>query len=345
MHNKLRFSLLITSLFVGLSASAQPIKNNIRCYLTGSTEQRVVKEESSRPTIALALGGGGVRGAAHIGVLRAFEKAHIKIDFIAGTSMGAMVGGMYAAGVPLDKIEQLMLSRTGLISAMVPTFPLPIAAGVPVVAARIFGVKHSVGLVNGNAIARLVDKTLPEGQRQIEDLKLPFVAVASNVIDGKAYTITKGDMGKALQASASVPMLFEPVGTEDGKLLIDGGLRANIPTRQARASRADIVIAVNVDDNLRNLSLAEASTIHGLSNRALSMMLAEIDEHQLENSDIEISPSTNTISIYSRSRKDAARAIAAGELATTEKMPNIRAKIYSHMNGASHLSTDVKTPY
>lgn len=294
-----------------------------------------VSARKTRPTIALALGGGGVRGAAHIGVLRVFERENLPIDIIAGSSMGAIVGGMYAAGVPLDSIEQMFRDRS-LFRAFAPLPDtlklLTVPASAVARSAKIaLGMKTDfIGLHSSNNVADLVNKHVPSYRRSIEHSEIPFVAVATNLLDGKPITLEYGNLGRALQASSAIPFYVKPIAI-DGKLLVDGALRSNVPTLQARQSRADIVISVNVDEELKNIAPSELTRATPYGNRILSILLADLDGHHSDFADVEIHPPLTPMPLYSRKTKDAERAIKAGEQAAQNAVEQIRALLNSKL--------------
>ncbi|MBC7998815.1 MAG: patatin-like phospholipase family protein [Leptolyngbya sp.] len=284
---------------------------------------------TNHPRVIIALGGGGTRGCAHIGVLRVLEKEGIKIDGIAGTSIGAIIGGLYAAGVSLDEIEERILNRSLLKSFQ--TVPIPVrVAVIPVFfIPHLFGYHPYDGLYKGNRFRNYLNDSVPEGNREIESLKMPFVAVASNLLDAKPYAIGKGNLGRAIQASSAIPVLRRPVVIDD-KLLIDGGLQANLPAKQARAMGADIVIAVNVDEQFnKDVSKKSFRKIGSVSHRVINMILAKVDEDQINAADILICPEVNNIQILSSKSRDARNAIAAGEKATKAMVDQIKARISS----------------
>jgi NTE family protein len=289
----------------------------------------------NRPTIALALGGGGVRGAAHIGVLRVLEREGIPVDFIAGNSMGAVIGGMYAAGVPLDALEQMFRDRS-IFRAFTPT---PVALKLMTIpprailrsAKRIVGINTGlVGLYSTNKLAELVNEKVSPNWRNIEETTIPFVAVATNLLDGKTYALESGNIGQALQASSAIPFYVKPI-QYDGKLLVDGALRANVPALQARQSEADIVISVNVDESLEAIDHKSFRSVKRFGNLVMSMMLAQLDEHQAQLVDLEIRPSLVGMPLYSRRVNDAFNAMRAGEEAAVRAMPKIRALMNSKL--------------
>ena len=284
--------------------------------------------EIRRPTIALALGGGGARCAAHIGVLRALEKANIKVDYIVGCSMGAVIGGLYCAGLTPDQIEALMLKKDGVFHALIPTpIVLRLIGHGPSFAAHIVRYPKEFGLYNGEALSRFIDDAVPENNRQIEKLDRHFAAVSVDLVDGQTVIISRGDLGRAVQASCALPGLFKASRYYTGKLLIDGGLRSNVPAKEARLMGADIVIAVDADERLTRINAGEFKMTGQLTNRLISILLDSIDEHQMENADLQIRPDTAGISLYSRRRTDIINAINAGERAADASLDQLRAKI------------------
>ncbi len=206
---------------------------------TITTQQTQLKESvqvsgNDRPKIALALGGGGTRGVAHVGVLRVLVREHIPIDCIAGTSIGAIVGGLFSAGLTTEQIQtQLLNSR--LLHAY-QTVPIPFrVAIIPIsVIPRLLGSHPYEGLYRGNKFRNFLLKQIPESSHNIEELKTPFVAVCSNLIDARAVAVNKGNLGKAIQASSAIPFLRQPVQYGNDQLLVDGALEANLPVQQAR---------------------------------------------------------------------------------------------------------------
>lgn len=212
-----------------------------------------------RPKIGLALGGGGARGAAHIGVLRTLEEMGIPVDYIAGTSMGSIVGGLYAMGMSPDDIERTIDEidwsdifqdeptrqdrrfrrkqddRTFLIRAK------------PGVIESERKVELVPALIQGQKLELALRKyTLPATEIQdFDDLRIPFRAVATDVVSGEAVILGEGDLATSMRASMAVPAVFAPVEIDD-RLLVDGGLAMNLPVAAVRAMGADLVIAVDV---------------------------------------------------------------------------------------------------
>lgn len=277
----------------------------------------------SRLKIALALGGGGTKGLAHIGVLRVFERENIPFDLIVGTSMGAVIGGLYAAGIPLSRIDGMVHDHSLARSyntvpirfrlLLMPVFFLP----------RTIGIHPYEGLYRGHKFANFLNAQAPEVTQDLSKLKIPFYAVASNLLDGQVCIIKHGSLGKALQASSAIPWLRKPVIFED-KLLVDGAPLANLPVKQARELGADIVIAVDVDGPIKPLKRDTFRHLGSVENRTTVFFLTKVDEEQAKAADVLISPDTADINVLSMSLADADKAILAGEKAAEAALPQIR---------------------
>ncbi len=284
------------------------------------------RAEVRRPTVALALGGGGVRGAAHIGVLRVLKEAGIPIDYIVGNSMGAIVGGLYAAGVSLDDIERIMINKT-LRKAYMGRIPPKLLIS-PLEKLRHPLKKHYAGLWTGNKFGRFLERQLPDGVENVEDTIIPFSAVATNLIDGKAYRISDGKLSTAIRASSTIPPLLQPVAIGD-KVYVDGGVRANLPASAARDTGADIVIGVLVDEPLRALPATRFRSITGIVERLGDVMLGVADARQLPFADVIINPDVSGLPVLSARPEDARKAVLAGETATRKALKEIKARLAS----------------
>jgi NTE family protein len=212
-----------------------------------------------RPKIGLALGGGGARGAAHVGVLRTLEELGIPVDYVAGTSMGSIVGGLYAMGMSPDDIERTIeeIDWTEIFKDGPPrqerrfrrkqddrTFLIDARPGVIEKERK---VELVPALIQGQKLELALRRyTLPATEVQdFDDLRIPFRAVATDVVSGEAVVLGEGDLATAMRASMAVPAVFAPVEIGD-RLLVDGGLAMNLPVSAVRAMGADIVIAVDV---------------------------------------------------------------------------------------------------
>jgi NTE family protein len=175
--------------------------------------------------VSLVLSGGGARGIAHIGVIEELEKHGFEIASVAGTSMGAVVGGVYALGkMEAYKNWLYTLDKIKLFSLVDFTF-------------------STQGLVKGDKLLNTIRTFIPDAN--IEDLMIPYAAVAADIINKKEVVFTKGSVFEAIRASMAIPTVFTPVKTENG-LLIDGGIINNIPINHVKRVPNDILIAVNV---------------------------------------------------------------------------------------------------
>lgn len=293
--------------------------------LTGGIGQ--TETSARRPRIGLALGGGGTRGIAHLGVLKVLEDEGIHVDCISGTSMGAIVGGLYAAGLSADNVKEICFGKAFLHSFDT----IPIAARVSLIPIffipHLFGYHPYDGLYRGNKFRNFLNNCVSLNDRQVDKLKIPFVAVASNLVDGKQFVIKEGNLGRAMQASSAVPQLRRPVFWNENALLVDGGLTCNLPVAECRALGADIVIAVDVDEELGHIKPDHFRKIGSVAYRALNMHLAQIDEPQARDADILIHPDVNGIELLSRKKCDMDDAVLEGTKATKEAIPSIRAEI------------------
>ncbi len=278
------------------------------------------------PRLSLILAGGGARGAAHVGVLKVFEAEKIPIDLLVGSSVGSMVGSLYCAGVPAAKIEELVLSKEFKKAF----YPLPIklkAALVvpPYLLKRMVFIKPSIGLYSGNTIAKFVSRNLPPGITTIEQLKTPYSALAVNIVDTRPVWLDKGPISKAVQASCSVPFLFKPVPMGD-TLLVDGGLRSNLPTEPANSVGARLVVAVKLHAYLKSEKTKQFNSVIGYADKLASILMAEIEDRPGQ-ADVVIEPNADNLNMYEFDRDDIAAAIESGEVAARKAIPAIREKL------------------
>jgi len=223
----------------------------------------IAHKRVKRPRVGLALSGGGARGLAQIGVLEVFEEHHIPIDLIVGTSMGAMVGGLYAAGYTPQEIWQIA-RRMDWDHIMVDTPPrTSLFIGQKQERDRYFfqmrfsgafkpyiPAAYSPGLKLTNTLTELTLGAPYGAMRDFDELGVPFRAIATDLVTGRKVVLKDGDLAEAMRASASVPVLFNSVERE-GMLLVDGGLVDNLPVEDVRAEGVDLVIAVDTISKLR----------------------------------------------------------------------------------------------
>jgi len=179
-----------------------------------------------RKTLGLALGAGGWKGLAHIGVIKVLVKNNIPIDYIAGSSAGALIGGLYAALRDIYQVEKIAkrLTYRDLVSALADP--------------RMFS-----GVFKGERMVRFLTGLV--GEVNIEDLPIPFSAVTTNLLTGQTSPIMKGNLARAIRASGSVPFLFQPV-THKGQHYADGAISMPVPVKIVQNMGADIVLAVNL---------------------------------------------------------------------------------------------------
>jgi NTE family protein len=168
-----------------------------------------------------------------------------------------------------------------------------------------------------------LNKYVPESEQDISDLKIPFGAVALNLLDGKTVTLRSGNLGSALQASCALPILRKPVKLNDG-LYVDGGVVNNLPVSEAKSLGADIIVAVNLDDPERKISEKEFSKIGTVSHRVVTLHLKNVDTDQVKLADIVLHPDVEQIGLMSTSTEDAINAVQAGERAALDSLDKIK---------------------
>lgn len=220
--------------------------------------------KGTRPTIGLVLGGGGLRGLAHVGVLKALEEAGIKPDLVVGTSAGAVVGAVYASGKSPDEIQKLA-AETSIPSLV----DFTLSTG---------------GVMRGDNIAKWIDNVT--GNRTIEHFPLRYAAVATDLRLGVPVLLEHGSAGDVVRASASVPGVQVPVPYRNG-YLVDGGVSSLVPVRASRALGADIVIAVDIYCRGVPATALNAAAVVQQSMHAQSCLLSA---PELESADIRIQP-------------------------------------------------------
>jgi len=259
--------------------------------------------ELPKPKIALVLGGGAARGFAHIGVIRALEQEKIPIDMIVGTSVGSLIGAIYASDMNSFELEwtAFLLEKDSIFD---------------------FGIMNAftgMGLAKGDKLEEFVKTKI--ATVNIEDLKLPFAAVATDLNRGTRVVLDRGSVAKAVHASSAIPGVFNPVDHQ-GKLLVDGGLMDNIPIAVAREKGADLVIAVDISENVANFNI---NNIVDVMLQAVNIMFNENVRYKKKESDVLISPQVGGVAMLDFTQKK--RCMQAGIEATQKAMPEIRKKI------------------
>src|ERR1700735_4315916 len=288
-----------------------------------------------RPRVCLVLSGGGARGMAHIGVLKVLEALKVPIDCIAGTSMGAVVGGLYASGMSAAEIESTMRS-VDWQEAFHDAPPRRALAFSRKQDDRNFLVRLPLGLQHHKI---LLPKGFIQGQKLQETLRqltlpfsnstdfdllpTPFRAVATDLVTGSAVLLDKGDLSIAMRASMSAPGVFAPVEL-NGQLLVDGGLAENLPVNVARAMHADILIVSDVSFPLQPREALDSAL--SISNPMLALLVRKDSDRQratLGGADVLIEPHLGAAS--STDFTAAISTIAAGESAARSMLERLDA--------------------
>jgi NTE family protein len=301
----------------------------------GSAPAPAVTPPAIRPRICLVLSGGGARGMAHIGVLKVLEDLKVPIDCIAGTSMGAVVGGLYASGMTASQIDATMRS-VDWQEAFRDAPPRRDLAFRRKQDDRNFlvrlplGLKHAhillpKGLIQGQKLQETLRQlTLPfSNSTNFDELPTPFRAVATDLETGSAVLMDKGDLAIAMRASTSAPGVFAPVDYQ-GRLLVDGGLAENLPVNAARAMNPDILIVSDVSFPLQSRNQLDSAL--SISNQMLAILVHKDTDRQkvsLAPQDILIEPILGTATSTDFTR--AASSIAQGEAAARGAIPQLAA--------------------
>lgn len=283
---------------------------------------------NGRPKIGLALGSGGARGYAHIGVLKILEKEKIEIDFIAGTSVGSLIGSLYALGFDASKIEEILLKQDFMeyISFESISFDLKqtknknilgFSINIPKLIAN---PRLPRGLISTIGIRDEFDRITDWAHFEY-DLKIPFKAVATDLITGDKIIMDKGKVSNAVAASISIPGIFSPFEFED-MILVDGGLKDPVPVNVVREMGADIVIAVN----LQNIKEAKEDpyNIISIADRSIEIMIEDLTKVSLRDADIILEPSYVGNVSFLMKEKERVKVIKAGEDEATKKMSELK---------------------
>jgi len=301
----------------------------------------VMPAMAQRPKVGLVLGGGGAKGAAEVGVLKVLEEAGVKVDCIVGTSIGSIVGGLYAAGYSASELETMFQTQEWLSlltdrKASLSNEPYTTIDGVT----YIFGFpvmdrnSQGIGVMSGGKIEQLIDSMASaKGCAEFENLKIPFRCVTADIREAKEVILSKGVLCKALRASMAIPGIYKPV-SYDGRLLVDGGMLNNLPVDVCRQMGADIVIAVDLQQNEQKprkrtdlTALTGLASLFGLggilewiTNRP------DIEKYYANRklADIYIHPNLPDDDASNFGNKHAARMIQAGKAAAKSQLPQLK---------------------
>lgn len=252
-----------------------------------------------RPKIGLALGSGGTRGLAHIGVLKKLLEHEIPIDFIAGSSIGSFIGALYAVQQDLGMLVKLAqrLKRKHWMDFTVP----------------------GLGFIQGDKVKELI-RLLSHG-KNLEDLPIPLAVVATDLERGERVVFRSGPIDVAVRASIAIPGIFVPEKV-DGRLLVDGGVVDRVPVTVVREMGADLVIAVDVASYKTEMKV---NSIFEVITRAIDVMEMEIMRSRILDADFLIRPQPDTISSVSFEEID--ECVSEGERAAEEMIPLIKQKL------------------
>ena len=330
-----RSSLMVQSLFL---RGAAAMRNQFLVFLLLATIlyprfSAPARAQTGRrsPKVGLALSGGGARGAAHIGVLKALEKTGIRVDYIAGTSFGALIGGFYALGYSPERIEEIFASQNwnDLFSdspdrRLSPLIQRKNFRYLGELTIREFNVELPAGLWGGQKLTEVLNyytttQEMLDSGYDYDRLRIPFRAVATDLLSGKQYIFRRGPMAEAMRASIAIPMMFTPVEKDD-MLLADGGLANNLPADVVREMGAEVVIAVDVTSSL--LKKEEVRTFFDVMEQTLSIQMKQSLDRNLKFADAVLKPELEgfSYSSYAQIREISAR----GEQAALAKRDELR---------------------
>lgn len=301
----------------------------------GGAQAQSTPAASDPSCVGLVLGGGGARGAAHVGVLKVLEREHIPVCAIAGTSMGAIVGGLYAAGYDAAELERLVatIDWTDMFADSPPRAQLPMQRKQEdfrhlidlEIGYRDGRLGFPVGLVRGQKLMLLLRRlTLSTWRAQdFDQLPIRFRAVAADIVTGKKKVFTDGDLAVAIRASMSVPGAFAPVRVGE-QLLVDGGMAENVPVDEIRAMGARPMVVVDVGSQLlKETALTNPAVV---LDQVITALMAEKTARSLAtlgDGDVLLQPALGDITAADFHRS--AEAVAIGERAAEAQLPRLRA--------------------
>jgi NTE family protein len=260
-----------------------------------------------RKKVGLALGSGGAKGLSHVGVIKVLQNNKIPIDYIAGSSIGSLIGGIYAATEDIKKIEDYIIKANWkkIFSLIDPTF--------------------KGGVIGGEKVKQFIERYTEN--KNFDELKIKFAAVATSLRDGEPVVLNRGSVAEAIRASSSFPLLFKPI-KKGRRVLSDGGLSMPVPVRVVREMGADIVIAVNLDSDYFNEDYAkEKRRFYHTANNSINIMRYHLASFDVKDADFVISPKIGNVNWGKF--LDGQEVVVRGERATEQKIPEIKQKLKS----------------
>ncbi|MDO9038185.1 MAG: patatin-like phospholipase family protein [Lutibacter sp.] len=296
--------------------------------ITLSFSQEVVERENIK--VGLVLSGGGAKGFAHVAVLKVLEEAGVRIDYIGGTSMGAIIGGLYASGYSANQLDSIIKTTdfTKILIDNLPRKSKPFydkehgekyILNVPIKNGK---VGMPTALSNGQNVLNLLT-SLTQHVNSINDfgkLPIPFVCIATNLETGKEEVLNKGFLPEAILASGAFPTLLAPVEI-DGKLMTDGGVTNNFPVEQVKAMGADVIIGVDIQSGLENKEQLNSAV--KILNQIVGFQMYQSMEHKYDSLDLVIKPNMKLYNVISFDK--AKEIMLEGEQAAREKFSELKA--------------------
>lgn len=310
----MRFFLIIILLLTSVTGCTKHRKTKIyEPKYTHSTHYDPQVFDNKDINVALVLSGGGARAIAHFGVLEVLEENNIPIDLIIGTSGGSIIGALYADNPNTHELQKLIAK--GDVKDFL-TFSL--LSGITSMS------NPNTGLVDGSKGEKFLLKNM--NSKNFEGLKIPFVAIATDIISGKTIPMNKGMVAPAVRASYSMPGLLPPVKMND-MILVDGCVTAPLGIEIAKQSNAKIIIAVDVFLPDRDTSLSNSFAI---LNKSFKLTYRSLNNALAKQADISISPEVENISMFDSSQKQ--KIIESGRKAALEKLPEIKKQLSKKTN-------------
>lgn len=296
--------------------------------ITLSFSQEAVEKENIK--VGLVLSGGGAKGFAHVAVLKVLEEAGVRIDYIGGTSMGAIIGGLYASGYSANQLDSIIKTTdfTKILIDNLPRKSKPFydkehgekyILNVPIKNGK---VGMPTALSNGQNVLNLLTG-LTQHVNSINDfskLPIPFVCIATNLETGKEEVLNKGFLPEAILASGAFPTLLAPVEI-DGKLMTDGGVTNNFPVEQVKAMGADVIIGVDTQSGLENKEQLNSAV--KILNQIVGFQMYQSMEHKYDSLDLVIKPNMKTYNVISFDK--AKEIMLEGDLAAREQFSELKA--------------------
>ncbi len=259
--------------------------------------------DSKRPTIGLALGSGGAKGLAHIGVIKKLEENNIPIDMIAGSSIGALIGGVYAKNRDIRRLEKKAMDADWrfILSLIDPSM--------------------REGFLGGEKVKKFIESYI--GKVSFDNLKIPLSVIATDIENGEMVSLDSGEVSSAIRASVSIPLVFRPI-TLNGRVLADGGMSMPVPVPVVKEMGADIIIAVNLDGDCFACKGSGKSRFNlaKIARYSVDIMRYHLASLNIKGADIVISPKTGNIELLEF--LEGKKAIKAGEEATALILPRLK---------------------